>query len=203
MNEVVPGIFHWTTFHEPIRANVSSYAIPSAGIVVDPKIPDDGFDDLPESPEQVVLTTGHHGRDAEAFAEEFGIPIRASFQARDHLGGALEIEPMNDGDEVAPGVTYIHVGKLADDEGALHIAVERGAIAFADALNSYSGGLAFFPDELLGAHPDRVKAGLRDSFRGILDRDFRHLLLAHGEPILHHGSTELREFVKSDLDVIP
>jgi hypothetical protein len=201
MHEVVPGIFHWTTFHAPIRAHVSSYAIPSAGIVVDPKIPDDGFGDLPERPQQVVLTSGHHGRDAEAFAEDFDIPIRASFEARDHLGGALDVEPMNDGDEVAPGVTYIHIGKLADDEGALHISVERGAIAFADALNTYSGGLAFFSDELLGAHPERVKAGLRDAFRGLLSRDFHHLLFAHGDPILHDGRAELREFVESDLDV--
>jgi len=198
VDEVIPGIFHWRTFHAPIRAHVSSYAIPSAGIVIDPKIPDDGFTELPERPQQVVLTSGHHDRDAQAFADEFAIPIRASLEARDHLGGALEIEPMNEADEVAPGVTYIHIGKLAEDEGALHIAVERGALAFADALNTYSGGLGFFADELLGAHPDRVKAGLKDSFRGLLSRDFHHLLFAHGDPVLHDGKTELREFAKTE-----
>jgi hypothetical protein len=198
MREVVPGIFHWTTFHEAIRAHVSSYAVPSAGIVIDPKVPDDGLGALPDRPEQVVLTSGHHGRDAERFADAFDIPIVGSLEARDHLGGALDVEEINDGDEVAPGVTYIHIGTLADDEGALHIAVDRGAIAFADALNTYSGALGFFPDELLGDDPDRVKAGLKDAFRGLLTRDFAHLLFAHGEPIVGGGKSELREFAKSD-----
>ena len=198
MREVAPGIFHWTTFHEGIQTQVSSYAVPSAGIVIDPKVPEDGFGALPEPPERVVLTSGHHGRDAEQFADAFDIPILGSLEARDHLGDALDVEEINDGDEVAPGVTYLHIGTLADDEGALHIAVGRGAIAFADALNTYSGALGFFPDELLGDHPDRVKAGLKDAFRGLLTRDFEYLLFAHGEPIVGGGKDELREFAAQD-----
>ena len=197
MQQIAPGIFHWTAHHAPINGRVSSYYIASAGVVLDPKVPEDGWESLPGSPQQVLLTSGHHARDSEDCAQTFGIPIRASREAIDHLEGRLAIEPFGEHDEPAPGVTYIHIGKLAPDEGAFHIAADEGAIALADALNRYGGALGFFPDSLLGPHPDRVKAGLRDSFAGLLERDFAHLLFAHGEPLAGHGKTALREFLAS------
>ncbi|MEA2127436.1 MAG: hypothetical protein QOJ85_327, partial [Solirubrobacteraceae bacterium] len=143
MREVIPGIFHWTTPHEPIGARVSSYYVEPAGIVIDPKVPDEGLESLPGTPQQVVLTTGLHDRDAQRFADAFDIPIRAAFEAAERLGDALEIEPFNDGDEVAPGVTAIVIDVLCPDECALHIAVDKGAIAFADGLIRYGDALAF------------------------------------------------------------
>lgn len=196
MQEIAPGIHHWKTFHEPIGAEVSSYLIEPAGIVIDPKVPEHGLDELPVRPQQVVLTSGHHLRDAMVFAEELGIPVRASRQAAEHIGAQDEIATFEDGDEVAPGVTAIHIGKLSDDEGALYIEAGGGAIALADALNRYGEALGFFPDELLGDHPERVKAGLMDAFTGLLERDFEHLLFAHGEPLVGKGKSALREFVQ-------
>lgn len=197
MRELFPGVFHWSTFHETIGSNVSSYYIQPAGIVLDPKVPEEGFGAFPAAPQQVVLTSGHHNRDAQQFADEFGIPIRVSRESAEYLGGRLEVVQFGDGDEVAPGVTAIHIGKLSDDEGALHIAVGDGAIAFADGLIRHGGALGFVPDYLIGEHPDRVKAGLKDAFRGLLERDFDHLLFAHGEPLAGGGKSALREFVKS------
>ncbi len=95
-----------------------------------------------------MLTSGHHNRDASECAQELGIPIRASRQAAEHLGGA---------------------------------------IAIADGINGYGETLAFFPDELLGDHPDRVKEGLKQAFAGLPERDFEHLLFAHGEPVIGHA----------------
>jgi hypothetical protein len=51
------------------------------------------------------------------------------------------------------------------------------------------------PDSLLGDDPEDVKAGLRGSLEALLDRDFDHLLLAHGEPVVGGGRAALREFV--------
>jgi hypothetical protein len=197
MQEIIPGVFHWSAFHEPIRANVSSYYVQPAGILIDPKIPENGLDSLPGTPQQIVLTTGLHDRDSARLAKQFGIPIRAPHEAVARLGGTLEVEPFGDGDEVAPGVTAIHIGKLADDESALHIAVGDGAIAFADGLIRYGGALGFVPDALIGEHPDRVKEGLKDSFRGLLTRDFDNLLFAHGDPLVGGGKEALRKFAES------
>jgi hypothetical protein len=197
MREIFPGVFHWTAFHAPIRTHVSSYYVQPAGIVIDPKLPDEGIDALPEAPQQVVLTIGLHHRDAPRFAETFGIPIRAPREAEERLRGRFEVEQFTDGDEVAPGVTAVQIGKLCDDEYALHIVVGDGAIAFADGLIRYGGALGFVPDDLIGDDPNDVKQGLKDAFRGLLARDFDHLLFAHGEPLVGGGKAALRKFVES------
>jgi hypothetical protein len=197
MREVIPGIWHWTTPHAAIGLRVSSHYVEPAGIVIDPKVPEEGLDALPGKPQQVVLTSGLHDRDAQRFADAFGIPIRASSEAAERLGDALAIEAFADGDEIAPGVTAIVIGKLCPDECALHIAVGDGAIAFADGLVRYGEALAFVSDDLLGDHPERVKAGLKQAFEGLLTREFDTLLFAHGEPLAGGGKAALREFATS------
>jgi|SRR4051812_14665213 hypothetical protein len=197
MREILPGVFHWTALHEPIGLRVSSYYVQPAGIVLDPKVPEEGLDALPGRPMQIVLSSGHHSRDARRFADAFGIPVRASREAADHLGDTLAVDTFTDHDELAPGVTAIHIGKLSADEGALHLAVAEGAIVFADGLTRYGDALGFFADELLGDDPPRIKAGLKQAFDGLLTRDFDHLLFAHGEPLVGGGKAALREFVTS------
>jgi hypothetical protein len=197
VNEALSGVFHWTVFHEPIRARVSSYYVEPAGIVIDPKLPEGGLDELPGRPQQVVLTTGLHHRDAPAFAEAFDIPIRALKEAGDRLGDSLEIVPFADREEIAPGVTGLQIGKLCPDEGALHIAVGEGAIAVADGIHRYGDALAFFSDDLLGDDPATVRQGLKDAYRGLLTLDFDHLLFAHGDPLIGGGKSALADFTGS------
>ena len=36
MQEIFPGVLHWTAFHEGIEVDVSSYYIEPAGVVIDP-----------------------------------------------------------------------------------------------------------------------------------------------------------------------
>ena len=198
MREVTPGIHHWTVLHERIGQEVSSYFIAEAGAVIDPKVPEGGLDELPAEPKVVLLTSGHHGRDAARFARTYEIPIRASRQAAEHLGDEVgDVEVFDEGDEVADGITAIHIGRLAADEGALLIAVGDGALAIADGINTYSGELAFFPDELLGDDPGRVKIELKDAYSSLLPQEFDHLLFAHGAPVIGGGKDRLREFVTS------
>jgi hypothetical protein len=196
MREIFPGVVHWSMFHDPIGMRVSSYYVQPAGIVIDPKLPEVGLT-LPVRPQQVVLTSGLHHRDAALVAEQFGIPIRAPREAVQRLGGSLEVETFSQGDEIAPGVIAIRIGRLCDDEYALHIAVDKGAIAFADGLHRYGEALGFFSDDLLGDDPKAVKEGLKQAFHGLLERDFDHLLFAHGEPLVGGGKAALREFVTS------
>ena len=87
-------------------------------------------------------------------------------------------------------MTAVEVGGIAPDEGALHIDHGDGAVAIADGVIRGPGGgpLGFVPDGLMGDDPETVKAGLRDSFRGLLERDFDTLLLAHGEPVVGRGA---------------
>lgn len=84
---------------------------------------------------------------------------------------------------------------LCPDEYALHITSAEPAIALADAVHHYGGALSFFSDELLGEDAKAVKEGLRQQLHALLERDFRHLLFAHGDPLLGKGKSALRDFV--------
>src|SRR5437763_16576711 len=106
MRELRPGLFHWTTFHEGIRAPVSSYYVEPAGAVIDGRVPDEGLEAAfagHEPPRVALLTTGLHLRHADQFAEAFGCALRAPAEARDRLGPDQAFEPYGDGDAVAPG----------------------------------------------------------------------------------------------------
>ena len=45
MDEIVPGVFHWTTIHERIGREVSSYYLagPEGAVLIDPRVPDEGL----------------------------------------------------------------------------------------------------------------------------------------------------------------
>jgi hypothetical protein len=198
MQEIADGIHHWTAYRDTIGAEVSSYWVRPAGIITDPMVPEEGLDAFADDglgPQQVVLSTGLHTREAARIAQALAIPIRAPREARDRLGDRLAFEPYRDGEEIAPGVQAVHIGVLAPDEYALHIAAGGGAILFADALHHDGDTLGFFSDELLGDDPQAVKDGLRRRFEALLERDFEHLLFAHGTPIVGTGKQQLRDFL--------
>lgn len=198
MQEILPGLYRWTTFHDGIRARVSSLYLEPAGALIDPRVPEEGLDAFAGlgRPQQIVLTSGLHARHSDRFADAFGCVIRASPEALERLGGDLEAQVYTAGDEVAPGVTAIHVGSLAPDEYALHVDIDAGAICFADALIGYAGTIGFVPDSLMGEDARAVKDGLRNALHGLLARDFDHLLFAHGDPVISGGKAALRDFLE-------
>jgi hypothetical protein len=199
MEEVLPGIHHWTG-HDPteVRAPVHSHYIEPAGVLVDPTVPDEGlgaFDGMVR-PQQVVLTNHRHVRDAERFRDAFDCTIRVPLRAMAEFG-ALEAEPFNDADDVACGVTAIEIGKLGPDETVLYITHGGGALAFGDGLVHPPGGpIGLPPDDLLGNNPERKRKALKDAFTGLLLRDFDALLFAHGAPLAHEGKRLLRKLVE-------
>jgi hypothetical protein len=197
MEEILPGIHHWTTHHAELGATVSSFYVEAAGALIDPMVPAEGleaFEGLP-TPQQAIITNRRHFRQSDRFREAFGCVVRGPAPARDELD-ALDVRPYWFGDEVAYGVTAVEIDVIGRDETALHIAHGAGAVAFGDALVRPGGVLGFPADEDLGAHPVRKKKGLKDAFRGLLVRDFDALLFAHGEPLRDDGKRALRELVE-------
>jgi hypothetical protein len=199
VEEIAPGIHHWTAQHPEIDLRVSSYYVEPAGIVIDPLEPEEGmgfFDALDRPPQQVVLTIGLHWRHCDRFRDRYGATVRAPAAGMHRFEGTdRRPEPFEFGDEVAPGVTAIEVGGIAPDDTALHIAHGDGALAFADGLIHMGGELGFVPDEFM-EEPEEEKRTIRDSLRGILDRDFDTLLFAHGDPVAKGGHAALRDFLK-------
>lgn len=198
--EILPGVHHWTALHPELKEPVSSHYVEPAGALIDPMVPETGlgwFETREVQPQQVILTSHRHWRETDRYVAAFGCVVRCPLEALRLLPAGRTGRPFNDADEVAPGVTAIEIGKIRPDETALHVALGEGAIVFGDALLRPAGGpFAFPPGSELGAHPDRVRDGLRDAFRGLLLRDFDALLFAHGEPLLNGGHAALRRFVE-------
>jgi hypothetical protein len=88
--EIVPGVVHWTTFHDGIDEPVSSYFVVDGGVLLDPRVPEGGFEALAErfgEPRAVVLTNRHHYRHAGQVVERWGATVHC------HASGLYEFTP--------------------------------------------------------------------------------------------------------------
>ena len=197
MQEIVPGIWHWTARHPRIGIEVSSYFLPAERVVIDPIAPGDGLDWFAghDPPTDVLLTNRHHYRSSAELVERFDATVRcARAGLHEFEGSDAPVEPFDVGDELPGGIVVHEVGSICPDETALHIPARR-ALAVADGAVRVAADapLMFVPDQLM-AEPETTKEGLRESYRRIAALDFDHLLLAHGPPVVGTGREALAAF---------
>ena len=197
MNEIAPGLWHWTVRHDHIGAEVSSYYLLSEGVLIDPMIPAEGIEWFEENgtPEHVLLTNRHHDRHSWRLRDAFGCSVHCIRNGVHELDGRGPVEPFDFGDEL-PGSVVVHeVDAIAPDETALHITGHR-ALACGDGVVGGRGSdeLRFVSDWLMD-EPEDTKRGLREAYERLLELDFDALLLAHGQPVASGGKEALRKFV--------
>jgi hypothetical protein len=198
MNEVLPGVLHWTAQHERLGQPVHSHFAVVAAALIDPRVPAGGVDAIARygRADRILLSNRHHLRHSERFAAAFGCPIRCHEAGLHEFGDGPEVQGFRFGDEVAPGITALEMGALTPEDTVFHLDAGPGALLFADGLiRGRDGALRFVRDELMGDDPEGVKVGLRRSLRRLLDEDFDALLFAHGEPMPSGGHDALRRFV--------
>lgn len=203
MDEILPGIFHWTTHHEKIGADVHSCWLEDAdgGVLIDPRVPEEGLDWFQErgKPHDVLLTNRHHYRDSGHIADAFGSAIHAHAAGMHEFTKGEEVEPFEFGAALPHGFLAVEVGVLCPEETAFHTVREGGILFLGDAVVRWGKELGFVPEEHIGDDPPAIKRGIRQSLARILDTlEFRHLCLAHGAPILDDGADRLRAFVEPD-----
>lgn len=199
MDELLPGVWHWSGVHPRIGQEVHSHWLEDAQAVFDPIRPAGGLPAFDPVPTRVVLSNRHHLRDAERFADELGgLPILAPEAGMHEFGeshpavGAYAV-----GDEMVPGVTAQPMAAIAPDDNVLHIRARgEGLLLFADAVIVWDGELGFVPDFLMD-DADAVKADTLERIDDLLALDFDHLLFAHGEPVIGGGRAALEEFRES------
>jgi hypothetical protein len=195
MNEIAPGLWHWSARHQRIHAIVSSYYLSEAGVLIDPMIPREGIEwfERQRAPEHVVLSNRHHDRQAWRLRDAFGCSVHCISNGVYELEGRGPVESFEFGDELPGGIVAHEVDAICPDETALHIPAHR-ALACADGVVRAPGGeLTFVPDDLMD-QPEETKERLRQAYRSLLDLDFELLLLAHGEPVVSGGKEALRRF---------
>ena len=197
MEQILPGLRHWTTVHERWGIEISTYYLEAERVLIDPRVPEEGLEWFAETggPVVALLTNRHHYRDAGLFAERFGTHVLCSRLGAQEFTHGEPVEFFTPGDDLPGGVTSFEVGGICPDETALLCRAHR-ALAVADGLVRFppDGPLGFVPDEMM-FDPPRTRARLVEAYRGLLDQDFDTLLPAHGLPIVGGAKEAVRRFV--------
>jgi hypothetical protein len=198
VQEIAPGLWHWTARHDRIGIDVSSYYLEPEKVAIDVMVPPEGLDWLEQHgpPRHVLLSNRHHDRHAWRLRDAFGCTVHCIRNGMHELAGKGKAEPFDFGDELPGAVVAHEVDAICPDETALFIPAHR-ALACADGIVHWpdSDGLEFVSDRLMD-DPQGTKDGLREAYRRLLDLDFELLLLAHGEPIVSGAKDALRTFVQ-------
>ncbi len=203
MDEILPGIWHWTTPNPGIGGTpVSSYWLDESGVFIDPLLPEDAgiafFESRPTPPQAVVLANRHHYRDSGRICERFGCQV---YVPRAGLHRFTDGEPVvgyQAGDELPGGLRALVIGSLSPDEDGLYLE-SAAALWVADTIvrspTDPSSRIGWVADSLMD-DPEETKAGLLQAFRAVLDDyEFEHLLLAHGLPLVGDGRSEIEQLV--------
>ena len=200
MNEILPGVFHWTAVHPRIKIEVSSYYLASAAALFDPLLPAEGLDWFHPrvEPRHILLSNRHHYRHSAEFEQAFGCTVWCNRAGLHEFTRGERIRGFEPGDSLPGGIEAHEVGVICPDETALLLPGDASALVVADGVvRDADGPLSFVPDPLLGGDdPEAVKRGLKQAYARLLELPFEHLLLAHGQPWLGGAKAALREFVE-------
>jgi hypothetical protein len=198
MQEVLPGVLHWTAIHPNTGLEAASHYLVDEGILIDPIAPPEGIASFDgRDVREILLTNRHHTRSAFELQERLGAIVRAPRTGMHDLP-ADRVRPYDFGDQLRGGIRPHAISNTWPDETALELPAHR-AVAIADGVINYDG-LGFFPDHLLGDDPEAEKRRLRDGFARLADEvGFDHVLFAHGTPIVGDGREQLRRFAGTKL----
>lgn len=204
MEEILPGVLHSRTRHPNIHVEVDSWWLPDQGVLIDPLIPPDvgleWFAEQATPPRAVVLSNRHHYRHSGEFRERYGCAVHVPRSGlHDFARDRQPVEPYDPGDELPGGLIVHEIGALCPDDMALHLPAAE-AVFFADGVvlggpHGQQGEVGFVPDSLMD-EPEQTKQELLASLQRLLHQiDFRHVLMAHGGPLLDDGRAQLEELV--------
>ena len=200
MKEILPGVFHWISFHEGIQAYVHSCYVSATepALLIDPRVPAAGLAwfEAHEPPAHAYLTNRHHYRHSGQFAARFGTQVWCHKAGLHEFTRGETVQPFRHGDTLPGGVLALKVAALCPEETALYIPVAGGILAVGDAIVRDGDRLCFVPDAYMGDDPEAVKRGLREAFLGHLERDFEHMVFAHGKPWIGGAKVGLRRFLE-------
>ena len=204
MNEILPGLFHWTAHNSHIESDVDSYYVSGTdpAVLIDPMLPDEGMNWFQghSVPAHILMTNRLHDRGIETYVEHYGSEVWCHRSGlHEFTDWSVDVKGFDHGDELPGGILALEIGVLCPEETALLIPIAEGILAIGDdfiRLNG-DGDIGFVPDFLMGDDPDSVKRGLRDVYKSHLDQPFDHLIFAHGRPIVGDAKSLLRSFLDS------
>jgi hypothetical protein len=194
MQEISPGLWHWTTPHDRIGVDVSSYYLEAERVAIDPMVPPDVLEFFEQrgGPEHILLSNRHHDRNSWRLRDAFGSTVHCIRNGVYEIEERGPVEAFDFGDELPGGAVVYEVDAICPDETALHIP-GHAALACADGVVRYGAALGFVPDRMMD-EPEQTKRGLREAYGRLAELDFDVLLLAHGTPVVGAAREALRQF---------
>jgi hypothetical protein len=192
LQELRPGLLRWTTPHPewegdaepespadwPEEVGSVAYEARDAFVLVDPLVPQDGWEELDERVRRhgrrvaVLTTIQWHGRSRDEAVARYGA---STSRARRTLPGGVETFPIR-----GAGETMFWIP-------------EHGALVPGDRiLGAPGGGLVLCPESWLRYLPSGMSRDeLRAALAPLLDLPVEQVLVSHGEPVLENGREEL------------
>jgi hypothetical protein len=191
--ELLPGLHRWTTPHPEAEPDPEpgspadwgpgvgcvAYEAADALLLVDPLVPDDGWEGLDElverhgRPVAVFTTLRFHRRSRDAVTERYG---------------ATETVPS--------GVETIRINGAG--ETMVWLPGPRALVPGDRILGDDAGGLRLCPQSWLGYLPSGMtRAQLAGKLRPLLDLPIELVLVSHGEPVLTGGRDALARAIDS------
>jgi hypothetical protein len=199
VNEIARGLHYWTAAHPawdaaadwPEQVGCVCYETPGAAVLIDPLVPaaearqaNRMLDEWVEccGGAAVLVTAPCHQRSAAAVAARYGVTVRAAETARQRLSFPTQSGPLPDGVEA-----FVAGGSTEEGQVAFYLRQPR-ALVVAEFFLGTDGGL-----EVLPSPAERDPEAFRKSLRPLLELPIDHVLVAHGEPVLHRGRERISE----------
>ena len=182
VEEIAPGLWHWTARHESIRIEVSSYYLLPERVLIDPILPPEGLDWFAqrEPPEHALLTNRHHDRHAWRLREAFGCTVHCVRNGVHELEGRGPVEAF---DRARPlfevmGKSIVHVG----DSGAGQVCKACNQLVVGATIEAVAEALLLAKRS--GADAAKVREALLGGFAGskVLEVHGRRMLDGSFEP---------------------
>lgn len=198
LNEVLPGLFHWSV-RWPGWWSLESYWIRTdrGGVLIDP-IECFGLDDIEQSNDvkAIFVTLGWHERSARLFAMRTGAEVFVPERDRSMIEDIDRFTGYGDGFEHYCGFRAIGVPGLTPGEQAILSDAHGGTLFVGDALGTTA---KWAPNGLrLGGHPNGHPQPSQ-TLSHLLSYEFENLMPGHGEPIIGGARDELARLIESGI----
>jgi glyoxylase-like metal-dependent hydrolase (beta-lactamase superfamily II) len=196
--QIAPGLWLWSAPHPnwggatdwAEDVNCVYYEAADATVLIDPLVPsaDEGrfwaaLDrdvERVDRPVAVLLTAPWHQRSAVVVAERYGATIWAHEDGHDRLPFAAR------SGSLPAGVEAFVPGGMSEGQVGFFIRPHR-ALVVAEFFMGVDRGLRARPS------PNADRGAFDDSLRQLLDLPIEHVLVSHGEPVLHEGRAKIEE----------
>jgi hypothetical protein len=197
VRQIAPGLWSWSAPHPnwrgatdwPEDVNCVYYEAADATVLIDPLVPAAAEAEFWQAldrdverahPVVVLLTAPWHARSAEAVVDRYGATVWAHEDGRSRLSLPAHSEAL------PAGVELFVPGGMSEGQVAFFIR-PHGALVVAEFLTGVDGDLRVRPS------PDADRDSFDESLRQLLDLPIAHVLVSHGEPVLHEGRAKIEE----------